>query len=96
MIEGSKAFSKEFMARHGIPTAGFRIFDDPGKAADYLAGSGVSYPLVVKADGLAAGKGVVIASDAGTATATAREMLSGHAFGGAGLATSTAVGTSTA
>jgi phosphoribosylamine--glycine ligase len=84
MIEGSKAFSKEFMARHGIPTAGFRIFDDPDKAADYLAGSGVSYPLVVKADGLAAGKGVVIASDAGTATATAREMLSGHAFGGAG------------
>jgi phosphoribosylamine--glycine ligase len=84
MIEGSKAFSKEFMARHGIPTAGFRIFDDPGKAADYLAGSGVSYPLVIKADGLAAGKGVVIAPDAGTATATAREMLSGHAFGGAG------------
>ncbi len=84
MIEGSKAFSKEFMARHGIPTAGFHIFDDPGKAAAYLASSEAAYPLVVKADGLAAGKGVVIAHDAPTALATAQEMMSGQAFGAAG------------
>ena len=84
MIEGSKAFSKEFMARHGIPTAGFHIFDDPGKADAYLGSGEASYPLVVKADGLAAGKGVVIAHDAATAKATAKEMLSGVAFGAAG------------
>ena len=84
LIEGSKAFSKEFMARHGIPTAGFRIFDDVGVAARFLRSPEAFYPLVVKADGLAAGKGVVIADDASTAIAAATDMLSGRAFGAAG------------
>ena len=84
MIEGSKAFSKEFMARHRIPTAAFRIFDDLAEACRYLRGKDVAYPLVVKADGLAAGKGVVIAPDAGSAADAATDMLSGRAFGDAG------------
>jgi phosphoribosylamine---glycine ligase len=84
LIEGSKAFSKEFMARHGIPTAAFRIFEDPTSASRYLSSAEVAYPLVVKADGLAAGKGVVIAQDAHSAVDTAKRMLSGHAFGDAG------------
>jgi len=84
MIEGSKAFSKEFMARHGIPTAGFHIFDDAAAASRYLLAPGTVYPLVVKADGLAAGKGVVIADDPQTAVDAATGMLSGRAFGAAG------------
>jgi phosphoribosylamine--glycine ligase len=83
-IEGSKAFSKEFMARHRIPTAAFKIFDDPAEASRYLLSREAEYPLVVKADGLAAGKGVVIAHDAASAVSTARQMLSGSAFGAAG------------
>jgi phosphoribosylamine--glycine ligase len=84
MIEGSKAFSKEFMARHRIPTAAFRIFEDPGAASRYLSSAETAYPLVVKADGLAAGKGVVVAEDAGSARDAATRMLSGRAFGEAG------------
>jgi phosphoribosylamine--glycine ligase len=84
LVEGSKVFSKEFMARHGIPTAAFRIFEDVREAARYLRSHEASYPLVVKADGLAAGKGVVIAPDASTAIAAATDMLSGRAFGAAG------------
>jgi phosphoribosylamine--glycine ligase len=84
MIEGSKAFSKEFMARHGIPTAAFRIFVDAAEASRYLLSTEVAFPLVVKADGLAAGKGVVIAHDARAAVDTAQHMLSGRAFGDAG------------
>ena len=84
MIEGSKAFSKEFMARHGIPTAAFRVFDDPAEASRYLLSKEPAYPLVIKADGLAAGKGVVIAHDTPTALDTAKHMLSGRAFGDAG------------
>lgn len=83
-IEGSKAFSKEFMARHRIPTAAFRIFDEPQEASRYLLSPDTAYPLVVKADGLAAGKGVVIADDAESAVAAAHSMLSGQAFGAAG------------
>jgi phosphoribosylamine--glycine ligase len=83
-VEGSKAFSKEFMARHGIPTAAFRIFESEAEASRYLRSGDVRYPLVVKADGLAAGKGVVIADDAATASDTAAQMLSGRAFGAAG------------
>jgi phosphoribosylamine--glycine ligase len=83
-IEGSKSFSKEFMARHGIPTAAFRVFDDPGEATRYLLSEQAAYPLVVKADGLAAGKGVVIAQDPESAVDAARAMLSGSAFGEAG------------
>jgi len=84
MIEGSKAFSKEFMARHGIPTAAFRVFEDVAEASRYLLSGEAAYPLVVKADGLAAGKGVVIAEDPGSAVDTAKHMLSGAAFGRAG------------
>jgi phosphoribosylamine--glycine ligase len=84
MIEGSKAFSKEFMARHGIPTAAFSIFDDAAEASRYLRSNEAAYPLVVKADGLAAGKGVVIAQDAASAVDAAQRMLSGKAFGVAG------------
>jgi len=84
MIEGSKAFSKEFMARHGIPTAAFRIFDGFSEASRYLRSREAAYPLVVKADGLAAGKGVVIAEDPRAAVDAAEHMLSGRAFGEAG------------
>ena len=81
-IEGSKVFAKEFMARHSIPTAGFRVFDERADAVGYLERA--SYPLVVKADGLAAGKGVILSADRDTAVAAAEKMLSGEAFGGAG------------
>jgi phosphoribosylamine--glycine ligase len=84
MIEGSKAFSKEFMARHRIPTARFRIFDAEAPAIRYLVSEDAVYPLVVKADGLAAGKGVVMAADPAIAVESARQMLSGSAFGAAG------------
>jgi phosphoribosylamine--glycine ligase len=84
LIEGSKAFSKEFMARHGIPTAAFHVFDHVDAATSYLRREETAYPLVVKADGLAAGKGVVLAGDRATAIRAATEMLSGHAFGAAG------------
>jgi phosphoribosylamine--glycine ligase len=84
LVEGSKAFSKEFMARHGIPTAAFRVFDEDAAACRFLLSKKARYPLVVKADGLAAGKGVVIAPDADAAVESARLMLSGRAFGTAG------------
>jgi len=83
-VEGSKSFSKAFMARHGIPTAGFDVFTDLDACLRFLDGSEAVYPLVVKADGLAAGKGVVLADDAAAAKAAARAMLSGDAFGDAG------------
>lgn len=83
-LEGSKAFAKRFMERHGIPTARFRIFDDAGDASRWLLSGEAEYPLVVKADGLAAGKGVVLADDPGTAVDAAAGMLSGRAFGAAG------------
>jgi phosphoribosylamine---glycine ligase len=84
ILEGSKAFSKEFMSRHRIPTATYRLFADAGEAEHYLRSGETSYPLVVKADGLAAGKGVVLASDPGAAVEAAAGMLSGRAFGDAG------------
>jgi len=84
ILEGSKVFSKEFMARHRIPTAAFRVFDDAAAAARHLRAPATRYPLVVKADGLAAGKGVVIATDAAEAVTAADQMLSGRAFGDAG------------
>ena len=83
-IEGSKIFAKEFMTRHGIPTAGFRVFEHGAEAEAYLRSGTTGYPLVVKADGLAAGKGVVLADDADTAVAAARGMLDGRMFGRAG------------
>jgi phosphoribosylamine--glycine ligase len=84
VLEGSKVFSKQFMQRHGIPTAAFRVFDDSGEAARHLLGEEASYPLVVKADGLAAGKGVFLAEEPEAAVEAAEGMLSGRAFGEAG------------
>ena len=81
-LEGSKRFAKEFMMRHGIPTAEFRVFTDTQEAVDYLDTQ--SYPLVVKADGLAAGKGVVVAADRTAAFDAVTDMLSGNRFGEAG------------
>nr|VFK47431.1 MAG: phosphoribosylamine--glycine ligase [Candidatus Kentron sp. TC] len=83
-LEGSKVFTKEFLARHDIPSAAFRDFTDLAAAERYIRGLDAETPMVVKADGLAAGKGVVIAPNAETALAAAREMLSGAAFGEAG------------
>jgi len=81
-LEGSKAYAKEFLARHGIPTASYRAFDDPDAAEAWIRQRRA--PLVVKADGLAAGKGVTVARDEATAVAAARAMLAGDAFGDAG------------
>ncbi|HYW91059.1 MAG TPA: phosphoribosylamine--glycine ligase [Gammaproteobacteria bacterium] len=81
-LEGSKAFAKSFLARHGIPTADYRTFRDPGEAERYVRDRDA--PLVVKADGLAAGKGVVVARSVGEAADAARAMLSEGRFGPAG------------
>lgn len=81
-LEGSKIFSKEFMARHEIPTAGFAIFDDADAATRYIEEA--SRPLVVKADGLAAGKGVIVASNAAEAIAGLNRIMRDREFGDAG------------
>ncbi len=81
-LEGSKAFSKEFMARHRIPTAGHRLFTSAEPALDFVRKHGA--PVVIKADGLAAGKGVVVAQSVGEAEAAVRSMLCEDAFGEAG------------
>ena len=81
-LEGSKAFTKDFLARHAIPTAAYGKFTELEPALDYLHQVGV--PIVVKADGLAAGKGVILAHDMGTAEDSVRDMLSGNSFGEAG------------
>jgi len=83
-IEGSKIFAKLFMSRHGIPTGGFQLFSDLGECRDYLGDASTTFPLVVKADGLAAGKGVIIAEDRAAALAVSEGMLSGRSFGDAG------------
>ena len=81
-LEGSKAFSKDFLARHGIPTAAYGNFTELEPALAYLREQGA--PIVVKADGLAAGKGVIVAETLDVAEAAVRDMLSGNAFGEAG------------
>ncbi len=81
-LEGSKAFTKDFLARHGIPTAAYRSFTSVTEAQAYIRAQGA--PIVVKADGLAAGKGVILAADEDTAIAAVRDMLAGNAFGEAG------------
>jgi phosphoribosylamine---glycine ligase len=80
-LEGSKAYSKEFLRRHGIPTAAYRSFTRQDFDATWLRAQ--RPPIVIKASGLAAGKGVVIAADAGEALATVQEMFAGK-FGSAG------------
>ena len=81
-LEASKAFAKDFLARHSIPTAASRVFDQPEPALDYIRARGA--PIVVKADGLAGGKGVVVAQSVEAACEAASAMLSGGAFGDAG------------
>ncbi|MFL0801786.1 MAG: phosphoribosylamine--glycine ligase [Agarilytica sp.] len=81
-LEGSKSFTKDFCIRHNIPTAAYETFTDVDKALSYLQKVGA--PIVVKADGLAAGKGVIVAEDIATAETAIKDMLSGNAFGEAG------------
>jgi phosphoribosylamine---glycine ligase len=81
-LEGSKAFAKAFMARHGIRTARHQTFTDIDAAIAYLHEVGA--PIVVKADGLAAGKGVIVAEDLATAELAVRDMLAENRFGDAG------------
>ncbi len=81
-LEGSKRFAKEFLARHHIPTAEYASFTDLEQARAYIHSKGV--PIVVKADGLAAGKGVVVAQTEQEALAAVDDMLAGNAFGDAG------------
>ena len=81
-LESSKAFAKDFMRRHGIPTAAYGRFTDPEQAHAYLREHGA--PVVIKADGLAAGKGVVVATDLNEAHRAVDFMLREQGFGGAG------------
>ncbi len=81
-LEGSKAFAKDFMARHGIPTAAYGNFTDIDEAIQFIHKQGA--PIVIKADGLAAGKGVIIAQTMAEAETAVRDMLAGNAFGEAG------------
>ncbi|MBQ7343752.1 MAG: phosphoribosylamine--glycine ligase [Clostridia bacterium] len=82
IIEGSKAFSKELMKKYGIPTAAYETFSDEEKALSYL--DTVSFPTVIKADGLALGKGVIIAGNKAEAVDAVRSMMSGGVFGESG------------
>ncbi|MEN6316020.1 MAG: phosphoribosylamine--glycine ligase [Clostridiaceae bacterium] len=82
VIESSKAFSKNLMKKYGIPTADYEVFDNMEEAISYLQKS--SFPIVVKADGLALGKGVIIAQDLEEASKAVHEMMSDKRFGSAG------------
>lgn len=82
VLEGSKVFTKEFLKRHHIPTANYEVFTEVETALTYLEQQ--SYPIVIKADGLAAGKGVIIAATKAEAVSTVRDMLAGNRFGDAG------------
>ncbi len=81
-LESSKAFAKEFLQRHQIPTARYQTFTDIAAAKSYIAQHGA--PIVIKADGLAAGKGVIVAMTQDEAFAAVDDMLSGNKFGSAG------------
>ncbi|MGB5324195.1 MAG: phosphoribosylamine--glycine ligase [Pseudomonadales bacterium] len=81
-LEGSKSFTKDFLARHNIPTAAYATFTDLQPALAYLREHGA--PIVVKADGLAAGKGVIVALTLAEAEAAVHDMLEGNSFGDAG------------
>lgn len=81
-LEGSKAFAKDFLARHGIPTAHYAVFTQAEDALEYIREKGA--PIVIKADGLAAGKGVIVAMSEAEAEAAVTDMLSEYAFGQAG------------
>lgn len=81
-LEGSKAFTKDFCSKHGIPTAAYQTFTEIDPAIEFIRSNGA--PIVVKADGLAAGKGVIVAMEEEDAIAAVKDMLSGNAFGEAG------------
>jgi phosphoribosylamine--glycine ligase len=81
-LEGSKSFCKQILRKHGIPTASFRVFDNPRAAIQYV--KNIPYPAVIKADGLAAGKGVVIANSEDEAVTAVRQMMDERVFGPAG------------
>jgi len=83
-LETSKAWAKSFMARHGVPTAPFELTDDEEAAIEIVRSGRLGWPLVIKADGLAAGKGVVLADGEAEANDTVRGMMSGRRFGDAG------------
>lgn len=82
IIEASKAFSKDLMKKYGVPTAAYDVFTEVEPAVAFIDKVGV--PIVIKADGLAAGKGVIIAQSRDEAVATVTDMLSGNSFGSAG------------
>lgn len=82
-LEGSKAFAKDFLARHGIPTAHYAVFDSEAEALAHV--DHVGAPIVIKADGLAAGKGVVVAMTLGEAKVAITDMLGNNQFGEAGV-----------
>ena len=81
-IEASKAYSKELMARKGVPTAGYRVFSDPTEARAHI--EDVGGPIVVKASGLAAGKGAIVCADTAEALAAVEQIMEDRSFGEAG------------
>jgi len=83
-IESSKVFSKNLMKKYGIPTAAYEIFSDSDKASDYVKQSGLSFPIVIKADGLALGKGVIIAETKGEALDAIVSIMLEKKFGSSG------------
>ena len=83
IIEGSKVFSKELMKKYGIPTAGYEVFDNSAAAIDYIKRRG-TFPAVIKAEGLALGKGVIIAANLEEAEAGVHEIMDDRVFGDAG------------
>jgi phosphoribosylamine--glycine ligase len=83
-LESSKVFAKDFMARHGIPTAPYTVYQDTNKALAFLDSAEAHYPIVIKADGLAAGKGVVVARTMAEARAAIERIMIGREFGSAG------------
>ena len=82
-IESSKVFAKGLMKKYHIPTAKYEVFDDPEKALDFIRKRG-SYPAVIKADGLALGKGVILAADYAEAQAAVKKIMEDKAFGASG------------
>ncbi len=82
-IEASKVFSKNLMKKYGIPTAGYEVFSDPAQALEYIKAQG-KYPAVIKADGLALGKGVVIAQNEEEAKAALHSIMEDKIFGDSG------------
>src|SRR4029078_2668094 len=83
-LESSKAFAKAFMARHGVPTARFRTCESLDEAVDCVRSGEFGLPVVLKADGLAAGKGVVIAEDRESAERAIADAMRDHKYGAAG------------